>query len=120
MKAFRQGDERNGVVFEAVGFATSGAGKMHMIEVVTVLAAANTVFSNARTVVYFMQNLVFSEETECPKNAGTIHFWEPFFHICERKCLRTVLYGLVDEISDRCRTDVMLLQSFFNVRLHSC
>ena len=81
LEAFGQGDEGDGVVFKAVGLSTSGAGEVDMVEVVVILATADTILANARTVIYLMEDLLFREQAKCPKDAGAIHLGKPFFHI---------------------------------------
>lgn len=119
-EAVGEGDDGDGLVFETIGLAASGAGEVDVVEMVAAFATADTILFKSRPVVDFVQQVVLGEKAKGTENAGTVHLGQPCFHICQRKGFRTVLNGSVNEESDGSGANAVLLEDFFCVHLSKC
>lgn len=86
-----------------------------MIEVFLVLAPTNTILLKTSSVIYLVQQMILCKKSEGTKNARTIHLWQAFFHILQRKCLMRLAAFFPYQNANRCRFYTMFLQMIYNV-----
>lgn len=105
-------------VFDAEGLFAAFAGEMEVVMDVAVSArVAEAVFAKARTVVNFVNYMVFrvGKKAQRAKNTRPVHRGHLDFHIVERKRIVKLLYRLVNQYSHGSGTNAVVFEHLFYV-----
>lgn len=112
-KTFGKIDQWDGVVFQAVGFTASDAGKVYVVEVMVVVRTpAHAILLVASAIIDFVQHLVFHKQSQGTEDAAAVHVWQQLFQVVERE--RLLLSGtlLPNQYAYRRGFHAMFLQVF--------
>lgn len=100
----------NLMVGHAIGLAASDTGEVYVVEVLVIMATADTILLMSSTIIDLVQQLAFHEQPEGTEQAGMIHVRHQLLHICQGEGSDSTPDGLPHQNAYRGWPDTMFLQ----------